>query len=58
MSAEILKCTNCGKDFPRPNPRGERPKYCTACAGIVRRKQEAARQRKRYRHKKEGRLPA
>ena len=39
-------CAECGALFL---PGSNRAKYCPACAGIVRKRKEAERQRKRYR---------
>ena len=41
----IKRCAECGAAFV---PKSNRAKYCPACAGRMRRRKEAERQRKRY----------
>lgn len=32
INTEVLTCAECGKNFPRTNPMGRKPTYCTECA--------------------------
>ena len=43
---KVKRCCECGASF---TPKSNRAKYCPACSKRIRRRQEAERQRKRYR---------